>query len=57
MGLFKAQIVILRWFDHSLMVAQKGPLCILRHLPLYVPLSPSVCLSVYLVCGGILSVL
>lgn len=54
-GLFEAQIVILRWFDHSLMVAQKGPLCILRHLPLYVPLSPSVCLSVYLPLYSLLS--
>ena len=48
MGLFEAQIVILRWFDRSLTVAQKG-------LPLYVPLSPSVCLSVYLSLYSLLS--
>lgn len=51
MGWFEAQIVILRWFDHNLMVAQKGPLCILRHLALYVPpvhLSVSLFISAYI---------
>ena len=46
MGLFEAQIVILRWFDCNLKVAQKSPVCICHCVCFYLHLSVSLFISV-----------